>query len=264
MTAALEWTRALRWARWSLASFLGALVLTLGMFFGGGYSGADPAAEAIRDALGVGVMSLRTVLLLAGAATGVVAVSAALTRGRAMPDAGPPGAPTSGMRAGPRLALAAVFAAGNLGVILAGVMHILVWNPLARVPGLSLDEVYGRMAAVGEGTLAGGFVGGWAVFWGLATLAYVAACGVPALAPFFSARRVAVLGLFLIGATCAFAWMAGFNMGMSLADTFATSGGVAAVSGPLLSVFGQLSIVAALFLVVAPRSPRAAAAPVTA
>jgi hypothetical protein len=58
--------------------------------------------------------------------------------------------------------------------------------------------------------------------------------------------------------------MAGFSMGMSLADTFATSGGDAAVTGPLIALAGQACVVAALFLALV--SPRRAllAAPVSA
>jgi hypothetical protein len=70
---------------------------------------------------------------------------------------------------------------------------------------------------------------------------------------FFGARRIAAVGLVLLGATSGFHWFAGFTMGMSLADAFGTSGGDAAWTGPLVAVTGQLALVAALFVALVPR-----------
>lgn len=56
----------------------------------------------------------------------------------------------------------------------------------------------------------------------------------------------------MVGLTAATHWMAGFNMGMSLADTFMTSGGDAAVSGPVIAIVGQTALIAALLVGLAP------------
>gem|GEM_PF-3797926 len=63
-----------------------------------------------------------------------------------------------------------------------------------------------------------------------------------------------VVGLILVGVTASFHWIAGFTMGMSLADTFGTSGGDAEVTGSLIALIGQAALVAALFVGLVPQS----------
>jgi hypothetical protein len=151
--------------------------------------------------------------------------------------------------------IAAAFTAATFLAIAAGAMHILVWNPLARLPGLSIDEIYAGLRAAGEGTLAGGFVVTWAVFWAALAVLFVILCAIPVFRPVLTVRRVAVVGLLLVGGTCAFTWFAGFNMGMSIADAFATGGGDAAVSGPLIAIVGVVSLVLALIVGAGLRRP---------
>ena len=242
------------WGRRALACFLGALVLTIGRFFWAGTAaGTHAGAEGLRVALTFVVI----VLLAGGVVSGTAAILAAV-RGGGIVDGARPAARLGSERT---WAVALPLGVANLVVIADGAPHILVWNPLARVPGRSLDQIYAEMAAMGEGTLAGGFVSVWAGFWAVATVAYLVMCAVPMLRPVLTRRRVAVLGLLLIAATCAFAWIAGFHMGMSLADAFLTGGGDAALSGPVLMVFGQLSLVAALFIALAPARARAEESP---
>lgn len=162
-----------------------------------------------------------------------------------------------------RLLLASAFSAATMTVVAAGLMHILVWNPLARMPGLDLDRIYGQMAAAGQGT-GSAMIIAWAGIVTVLALALAVCSCVPRWAPFFTPRRICVTGLLLIGATVFFHWFAGFAMEMNMADTFATSGGDAAASGPALAVVGQLALVAALFVALAPigsRTGRADVAP---
>lgn len=252
------------WVRLSIACFVGAIVLTLGVFFWAGYGLASPDARFGAALIRAVVLTILVGLVLAGLLTALLAIRTAVGVGTVQPPnldgilaAGK--LPTRG-----RVAIAAIFSVANFAVLGVGAAHILVWNPLARVPGLPLDEIYAQMRAVGEGTGAGGFVAAWAAFWALLTVAYLLATSLPGSAPVLTGRRLVVVGLALIGATCAFHWFAGFNMGMSLADAFATGGGDAAWSGPLVAVVGQLALIAALFVGLAPRRATAAPAPTAA
>lgn len=153
-----------------------------------------------------------------------------------------------------RVALACGLASTNLVLIALGTVHLVLWNPLAKVPGLTIDEIYSEMALRGEG--GGGIqIVAWAAFWGLASLALAVLGSLPRTASVLTTRRVVVLGLLLSGMTIFFQWWAGFGMGMSLADTFSTSGGDTAVSGPILSLVGQFALIGALFIALVP--PRA-------
>jgi hypothetical protein len=253
MTTRIRSVAVWTWTRLSIACFSGAMLLTLGSFFWAGYALDSPDAQYIGLAIRATVGAALAALALAGAVTAVLAVVAAVGRGT-VPVPEPQGivaAGTLGTRR--RIRIAGVFAAVNLVVIAAGALHILVWNPLARVPGLELGELYTQMYALGEGAGAVAFVAVWAVFWAIATIAYVVGSALPAYRPFFTGRRIAAFGLVLISATCLFSWFAGFNMSMSLADAFATSGGDAAWSGPLIALTGQAAMIAALFVVLAPR-----------
>lgn len=151
-----------------------------------------------------------------------------------------------------RVLVALPFTVLALLIVAAGVLHISVWNPLAKVPGLSLDEIYSAMSAAGEAPL-NVFLMVWAIFWGAVAVTLPILCGIRGVAWFFTARRIIVVGLLLVGTTASFHWFAGFNMGMSLADTFMTSGGDAAISGPAIAIVGQTALVAALLIGLAPR-----------
>jgi hypothetical protein len=158
-----------------------------------------------------------------------------------------------------RAAIAAALTGTNLVVIALGVMHILVWDPLAKVPGLPLDQIYERMRAADEGDLASMFVAQWAMFWGIFSLAYLLVYLLPVTAGFLSKRGMTALGLLMVGFTSLGSWLAGFNMGMSLADTFMIGGGSRAPSGPLILLIGAISIVAAVWVAVRPLAATPAA-----
>lgn len=98
-------------------------------------------------------------------------------------------------------------------------VQILVLNPLAAAPGLTLDEIGAEMASVGEGLGQGAmfFVLGIGVV--LAVVLAVVSVGGNArpLVP-----TIGFLVLLMLGAIGYFA--ASFGAGMGLADTFGISG----------------------------------------
>lgn len=161
--------------------------------------------------------------------------------------------------AGRRMLLAVGFGMAALATCAVGILHVAVWNPLARVPGLTLDEIYAGLAAAGEATGTRVTLIAWAVLVGLAALTF------PVLALAWrsvTTRRLVALGFLLLAATTAIGFVAAFGMGMGLADTFATSGGDAAATGPLLSLLGQGSLVAAVLVAfVRPPAPVAVVQP---
>ena len=279
--------RAGTWMRWALALLGSAGFIGVGWFLGGGQGDLLGAPVAIglqvlaitlaalglaaayaavlslsyangrRRALAAGVaalvaIALLVVLLLVPVLVllaGVLAVGAlvvAVGSGGEAPDS----RPFSPLH---RVALALPFVALTLIVVTAGSLQIVVWNPLAKVPGLSLDEIHAAMAAAQESSSPIPVLV-WAVFWVAVAVVLVVASAIPRLAALLPSRRIVVLGLVLVGAAASFHWMAAFGMGMSLADTFATSGGDAAPGGAIIALVGQAALVAALFVGLVPRA----------
>jgi hypothetical protein len=237
-------------ARWA-GVFLGsAVVLEAGIFLWGGYQGLGP--------VGVGIQALVVVLVVLGlaAAASVLFAASTTSEGRfaqalGVVAAGPGSWPLPTRSR--RVLLALPFSVLALSTIAVGILHITVWNPLSAAPGLTLDEIYAAMAAADEGTIAGPMVFVWAFFWGVAALLLPILSGVPRLATYFTARRIVVAGLLLVGGTALCHGMAGFSMGMSLGDTFSISGGDAAPSGAVIAFVGLVAIVAAIWNRFVPR-----------
>jgi len=140
-----------------------------------------------------------------------------------------------------------------LSAVLIGVLDILWWNPVAKMPGMGLAEIHAAMETAGEspGTF---FVWVWAGTAVAAAMAFLVACTLPRLAGFLTLRRIYVIGLLLLGCASSSHFLVGFGMGMgmALAGTFDISGGEAAVGGLALSIAGQLAWVAALFVALKP------------
>lgn len=164
-----------------------------------------------------------------------------------------PGLPARlGTRATALVGALVVFGGAALAVV-----HILVWNPSSKVPGLSIPEIYAQMAARGE---PAGLAVTWAIVWGanwvplgllfLATAVF----GNRGVLRRLDARRIAratLVALIGIGFT---QWVAGFSMGMSVADAFAVSGGDAALSGLLLTAAATAAGVIVALRVLPPTS----------
>ncbi|MBM7502969.1 hypothetical protein ACFPER_05785 [Agromyces aurantiacus] len=146
-------------------------------------------------------------------------------------------------------AVAVVLGVANLAVIALGILHLLVWNPLARVPGLELAEIYTALDA------RGGIDGG-PVLWALAALLVTVAAGALAVV---GGRRGTVTphqavtgGLLLIHATSFFLWWAGFGLALEIADAFGLSGGDASPVGSLLALVGAGCLAAAILMQLGP------------
>lgn len=271
--------------RWA-AAFLGsAVVLSIGLFLWGSYEtwaiypigfgfetlaflfgalglfasvGAlvvalDADGRRTARAFGIGALVLLGLLLsvMFVPFTGLLGVPAALAALLVAVSGPKEPVPSSRMPARRRALLALPFTAIALLLIVAGVLHITVWNPVARVPGLTLTEIYSAMSAANETPVAT-IVIMWAACCGIAAVCLPVLSEIPQFASFTTARRIIVAGLLVVGLTAATHWMAGFNMGMSLADTFMTGGGDAAVSGPVIAIVGQTALIAALLVGLAP------------
>jgi len=136
-----------------------------------------------------------------------------------------------------------------IAVLALGVLDALVLLPLTLAPGVPLDELWSGMAAVGE---AGGWVVPvlWAAAWAVAIL--VLALGL------LRARRGrrGSLGLLLGAAALAVGGLpvAELSIGMGVADTFATGGGMSAGYPAIALLATALVAVATALLIGARRS----------
>lgn len=150
-----------------------------------------------------------------------------------------------GSRRGSVLAIAALTVA-NLAAVAIGALHLLVWNPLAKAPGLTLDQVYAALEATDGRVTAIPLA--WAILSSVLTVSAAAAALVVARRGLISTHQVVSVGLVLVHATTFFMWWAGFGLAMSLADTFATSGGDGTAAGWLLALAGTGCLAAAILL----------------
>ncbi len=161
------------------------------------------------------------------------------------------------LRRGGAVALAAASASAILAMLAGTLLHVYVWNPLARMPGMTLDQIYAGLAAARE--LPSPVLPiGWAALWALAALALVvlAALPHPRIRRLMTARRLIGIGILGVALVAGGSWFVGFGMGMGMADAFATSGGDAAESGPLLGLVGfGFAIAAALVGLLPSRLP---------
>ncbi|GAA1057912.1 hypothetical protein GCM10017608_03140 [Agromyces luteolus] len=196
---------------------------------------AAVAAPIAVQFTGVGDSPFLILLALAAAVGGYALIALGLSERR-----GDPGRPES-------VAVAvAVLAAAELAVVALGALHLLVWNPMAAVPELSLAQIYGILVER-YGVVDGGpFV--WAFGATLATVAGSIVAIQGARRGIVSTHDVVTVGLLLIHATTFFLWWAGFALGLNLADAFATVGGDVSSVGSLLALVGASCLAAAILL----------------
>lgn len=140
------------------------------------------------------------------------------------------------------------------GYAVAGALQVLVWNPLAAVPGATLAEIHAAMDRANE-SLAAPAVLMWAAT-GLVLAAVVLIAG---LRRSISGKTAAALDLSLLVLAAPSHWMASFPAGMGLADAFGISGGDHAPWGKVLYTVSAVSLVALLALAI--RSSRTPHAP---
>jgi hypothetical protein len=155
-----------------------------------------------------------------------------------------------------RVLTATAGAALVLAVVAVGTVDLLIWNPVAKAPGLELSTIYSLMESR-DGFQLGAtvaFVAAWAAFWSVAALVTLLSASLRR-ARAFTTRRIAIVMLGLVGGAVFFRFFAGFGIGMSIADTFATSGGDGSVVSAILPYVGQLALAgAAIALGWAPRA----------
>lgn len=120
-----------------------------------------------------------------------------------------------------------------------GAFQILVWNPMAAVPGTSLQEIKSAMSAANE-PLVEAPVYVWALAGPIIALAF----GIFSIVRFpdlpWAVTRIFLMFIILGTPTYFFA---SFNPGMSIADAFATSGGDHAPWSKILHCMSFLSLV---------------------
>ncbi|WP_172979923.1 hypothetical protein [Agromyces agglutinans] len=257
-----EWAAFLRLLLLDAAAalgVLGAVGVAMGVSMLAKGDGRRPwmlvlAVLAAPILLGVLLVTGLSMLFAGGMLLGFVVLGVAL----AVPISSGPGAratwPGVPARLGQRttgLLGAAVVLAATAAVAL----HVLVWNPQAKVPGVGLAEIYTTMAARGEpATWAARLVAVWAVGWVVLALVLAAAgiVGQRGILRRLDARRIARATLVALAGIGLTSWLAGFSMGMSLADAFATGGGDAAASGAVLIGIGILAGLAAAVRILPP------------
>lgn len=140
-----------------------------------------------------------------------------------------------------------------LVIVALGTADLLVWNPLAMVPGRSLADIYTGIGPGLTGDLV--YIVGWAVVWGVLAWTPIVLTRPRAsvAANLVGAHTITVATLLLAGATIFFKFWAGFGIGMDIADGFGVSGGDASITAGLLDLLGTLALVGAVLLTVPPR-----------
>ncbi|RXZ48176.1 hypothetical protein [Agromyces binzhouensis] len=196
---------------------------------------AAVAAPIAVQFTGVGDSPFLILLALAAAVGGYAIIALGLSERR--------GDPSRTDRVGIAVA---VLGAAELAVIALGTLHLLVWNPMAAVPELSLAQIYGILVER-YGVIDGGpFV--WALGATLATVAGSIVAIQGSRRGIVTTHDVVTVGLLLIHATTFFLWWAGFAIGLNLADAFAAGGGDVSSGGSLLALVGASCLAAAILL----------------
>lgn len=139
-----------------------------------------------------------------------------------------------------------------------GAFQILVWNPLAAVPGASLDEIHEGLARANE-SISAPTVVTWA-FLGTALGAVVVLLS--AVGSLGRLRTVVLLDLLILGLGAPSYSLVSFHAGMALADAFFISGGDYAPWGGVLYTVSAAALLAGLIVMVT--NGRSGAAPATA
>lgn len=221
---------------------IGILFAVLGLVVGMPFVHGEVRRSGLRT---VGLIGLGAVVVLATAvmmllpfAGVLVLITAAVTvleyvdRDAALP---PPAA---------RMRLALPFSLAVLALVPFGVLHVLVWNPQVKLPGLSLDEIYGRMSAADQ-SLSVAWVILWAVVSIGAALAFPLICRRDRLTFVGPPRRTVCAGLILFALAGYSHDISGFSMGMAMADTFeeSPSGGDAGPGATIIGILAQLAVV---------------------
>lgn len=136
------------------------------------------------------------------------------------------------------------------GYAAVGILQVLVWNPLAAVPGATLDEIRADMERANE-TLGAPLVLTWAVAGALLAAAVVVAT---LLRP-TTVKNAIVLDLLLLVLAAPSHWIASFPAGMGIADAFGLSGEDHAPWGRVLYATSAVALVALALVLAWTRRP---------
>ncbi|MGV8885486.1 MAG: hypothetical protein ACOH1T_07855 [Microbacteriaceae bacterium] len=137
-------------------------------------------------------------------------------------------------------------------LVAVGTLDLLVVNPLAKVPGMTLGSIYAAFGDAASGSIASVLI--WTALWtGIAIALIIVPLTATELAARMNARRLATMVLAAIGAALFFKFFAGFSLGMDIGDAFALSGAEGSWLSRALAVLGTASLVAAVFTALAPR-----------
>ncbi|MCB5273327.1 hypothetical protein BJG92_00847 [Arthrobacter sp. SO5] len=135
---------------------------------------------------------------------------------------------------------------------IAGALQILVWNPLAAVPGASLREIYAAMESARE-SLAAPLVFAWSLA-GITLAVGVLIGTLLARKPVVRQVIAGYLGLLVLAAPTH--WYVAFPGGMGIADAFNTSGGDHTPWGGLLYAVSAAALLALVGIAVEGRRRR--------
>jgi hypothetical protein len=132
-------------------------------------------------------------------------------------------------------------------------LQILVWNPLAAVPGMNLAGIRAAMAHANEPLRIAPVIAilGLGVVLTAALLAWMLKARV-------GPRQVVVVGLALVAWGAPAYFVASFNAGMSMADAFGIGGGDYAPWGGVLMQFSLGALLALCIVVLGGAITRAA------
>lgn len=133
-----------------------------------------------------------------------------------------------------------------LAYAIAMVLQILVWNPLAAVPGRTLEQIQADMAAAGEGSPAGDVMVFAVAAMGVALAVALTIATIVERRPDPRRTAAGVGTILAFGAPAYF--VASFGRGMGLADTYGIGGGDASNGAvPLLVASAAGLLVACVF-----------------
>lgn len=157
------------------------------------------------------------------------------------------------------VALAALSAVAILGTLSLSLLQVFVWDPLAKLPGMTLDEIYAQLDGAGElpsAVLPTTVV----VLWVVVAVAAIVCAGLPSpqLQQLMTARRILGFGLLGVGLVGLGHVALGFGMGMSIADAFGTSGADATGVGAAISLAGVAALIVSAFVGLLPTRIRTA------
>lgn len=125
------------------------------------------------------------------------------------------------------------------GYAVIGTLHVLVWNPMAAVPGATLEEIHVVLGRI-DASLAAPVVIAWATIGMLLAAAVLTG----ALWRSASVKTIVTLDLLLLVLGGPTHLVASFPAGLAIADTFATTGWDHAPWGWALYVVSAMALVA--------------------